>query len=655
MHYFLQDMIGVASATLLSLFLITAAGFGIAELLGRAGILPHQGWKRACWALILGPTLLPAIDALLLRWTGMPGVLLRHVALAIIGARPALEAARRVPLKWWSAVFVCFAAAAWANVDFDWNGRLYQSVIILDGVKHAAVVGSLAQFGVPLHDPFFARPERASYYYYFYLAPALIHWVGRALVDSRAAFAAATFITLLAFPALLVLLGEAAAVIPAGARKRFFKFLVLLCFVSGLDLLAGLWIWFKTGDVVAQLDWWSEEVRWALTSILWVPHHITAIIAVYTGCLLIARSDRATVVPRALLAGLAFATAFGSSLWIAIAAAPILALWWLFDLGKRDSAPFWSLPLSGGAALLLSIPQIIDIYAGRAMTGSPLAWYMRPLGPVRVLPHGIGEWIVHIAITPGGYLMEFGIFGLGAIIFLMRGRLAESRATSIGRLLLVGAPVALLLVTFVRSSVIYNDFGWRAVWFAQLPAMIWTASVLAGTRRQLTSSPLWTATFALGVAALVWDLAGTRLIRPYFFPLFINNHPAVDYDSRGAYAWLDRNVPANVMVQHNPARTGRAFDFGLYTDRQVAVADTEARLFGAADNAVQARLNLLKPIFARPLPAAELRQRAAAAGIGGVLLTAEDPLWRAGGGPPSGWTCQYRTPNACVMLLEKPQ
>ena len=36
MHYFFQDMIGVTAATLLSLLLITSAGFGIAELMGRA-------------------------------------------------------------------------------------------------------------------------------------------------------------------------------------------------------------------------------------------------------------------------------------------------------------------------------------------------------------------------------------------------------------------------------------------------------------------------------------------------------------------------------------------------------------------------------------------------------------------------------------------
>jgi hypothetical protein len=655
MHYFTEDMIGVTAATLISLLLIVVPGFGIAELLGRAGLMPEQGTKRACWALLLGPTLLPAVDALLLRWLGMGGVLVLHVALAAVGIRSALQCARTIPPRWWWAVVGCFAAVAWANVDFDWNGRLYQSVVILDGVKHAAVVGSLATFGAPLHDPFVARPGIAGYYYYFYIAPALIHWIAAPLVDSRAGFAAGTFVTLLAFPAMLMLVGDAAGLIGERARRRYFRAIILLCFVSGLDLLPGLWIWMKTGDMVSQLDWWSEEIRWALTSILWVPHHMTAVVAVYTGCLLVARSERRNQVAHGALAGLAFATAFGSSLWVALAAAPILALWWLYDRTKAGSPPIWALPQSAAAALLVSVPQIADIYTGRTMTGPPLALYMRPLGPIHVLPHTFGQWIVHLAVMPGGYLMEFGIFGLGAIVFLMRGGAAQSRSTSIGRLLLIGAPVALLLVTFVRSAVIYNDFGWRAVWFAQVPAMLWTAAMIAATPKRLVRSPVWTVTFALGLAAVVWDVAGIRLIRPYFFPVFINQHPDVDYDTRGAYAWIDRTVPAGVIVQHNPTDTGRAFDFGLYSDRPVAVADAEARLFGAPDQAVQARLGLLNPIFAQPMPMAELRRRAAAAGVGGVLLTSADPLWHVAGGPPGTWTCQYRTPRSCVMLLEKRQ
>ena len=655
MHYFFEDLTGLAAGTVFALFLIVVPGFGIAELMRRARLISDGKFERTCWGLLAGPALLPAIDALLLRWLAFGSLLLAHLVLAAFAARPAFDILRHVRGRWWLAVLAGWLLVAWANVDVDWNGRLYQPLTILDGVKHAAVVASLAQHGVPLNDPFFARPGIAGYYYYFYLGPALIHWLGRSLIDSRAAFAAGTFTILLAFPAMLVLLAGEAKLIPEGKRAGFIRAILLLCCVSGLDLLPGLWMWIRTGSPLAQLDWWSEEVRWALTSVLWQPHHVAAVIAVFAGCLIVAGSGRQRLILRAAIAGTAFAAAFGCSLWIALAAVPILGMWWLYELAAKNSGLSWTLPLSGVTALALSLPQIRDIVGGRTMTGPPLAFYMRPLGPIRVLPHSVGEWIVHLAVTPGGYAIEFGIFALGAIVFLRRGGLASSQATPLGRLLLVSAPAALLMVTFIRSAVLYNDFGWRAVWFAQVPAMLWTASVLGDQLILLRTSVVWSAAMAFGLGAAAWDVTGIRLIRPYYPLSFVNAHPEVDYDLRGTYRWIEGTLPADLMVQHNPAGAVRAFDFGLYADRNVSVADGEAQLFGSNPAAVRDRIALLRPIFEHPMLASELRRRAVSAGAGGILLTSIDPLWAAKGGPPHDWTCRYRSQHSCVMLLERPR
>jgi len=652
LHYFFQDLTGLAAGTILAILLIVLPGFGIARMAVRAGLIRDDDTNRITWGLLLAVAILPAADALLLRWIGMAGVLVPHLALVSVGARPAFDAMRRIPSRWWLAVLGCWLFTAWTNVDFDWNGRLYQAVIIIDEVKHAAVVAALANHGLPLYDPFYARPGVAGYYYYFYLGPALLHWLARPLVDSREAFAAGTFVTLLAFPALVVRLADEARLIPQNRRARFIAMVLLLCCISGLDLIPGLYIWFKTGDAFAQLDWWSEEVRWALTSILWVPHHIYAIIAVFTGCLIVAATPRDRLLPGVLLGGAAFASAFGCSLWIALAAVPILAAWWAYERVKESPSSPWTMPLGGMVALVLSLPQIGDILAGRTMEGPPLLFYMRPLGPIRVLPHGFTEWIVDLAITPGGFAIEFGLFALGAAIYLKRGGLSASTSTPVGRLLLVSMPIALVMVTFIRSAIIYNDFGWRSVWFAQIPATVWTAALLSGDKIQVRRSRLFQLAFALGLAATVWDVAGLRLIRPYFFARFVNSTPAVDYDSRGAYTWLDTALPAGMIVQHNPNRVRRSFDFGLYSDRRVGVADVEARLFGADDRAVQSRVAMVAPIFKRPMTASELKQRAASAHIGAVLLTSADPLWIADRGPPQNWACRYRSARSCVMLVQ---
>jgi hypothetical protein len=655
MHYFVQDLIGLVAATPLAILLVILPGFGLVRLLSSVGLVPRSGANCACYGLVLGPALLPAADALLLRWLGFPATFLLHVALAAGGCRMAFEAACRLRGRWWLAIAFCWLLAAWANVDFDWDGRLFQPITINDGVEHAAVVAALVRSGVPLHDPFFARPGTAGYYYYFYIGPALIHWIGRPLIDSRMAFAAGTFVTYLAFGGLTFIIADAAALIPSGCRRRFLRMTLLLCCVSGLDLLPGLWILLRTGGAYPQLDWWSEEVRWTLTSVLWVPHHVTALIAVYTGCLVLALNGSGRLLTRAVIAGLAFATAFGCSAWIAVAAFPILLIWWIYERIENGRDGMWALPLAAIAALMLSLPQVADIRAGRTSAGPLLAFYMRPVGPNRVLPHGVWQWIVHLAVTPGGYLIEFGIFALGAIAFVTRGRVAESRGTPIGRLLLVSAPVALLLVTFVRSAILYNDFGWRSIWFAELPALLWTASFLGSRPGLLRKSPLWSTALGLGLAAVVWDITGLRLIRPHLFFNYVNAEPRLDYDVRGAYYWADRNLPRDMLVQHNPVQAYRALDFGLYSDRPVAVADTEARLFGANQNAVARRIADLQPIFEHSMPASEFRRRASAGGTGAVLLTSADPLWRESGGPPRDWRCAYRSADTCIMVVERPR
>jgi hypothetical protein len=155
------------------------------------------------------------------------------------------------------------------------------------------------------------------------------------------------------------------------------------------------------------------------------------------------------------------------------------------------------------------------------------------------------------------------------------------------------------------------------------------------------------------MAAMLWDLAGLRLIRgPLFntFDTYVNARPEVDYDLRGAYRWIDLNLPPRMTVQHNPNVPFRALDFGLYSDRPVPVSDVQARLFGADPAAATARLNLVGPIFSSPLPAAEAQRRAALSGAGAILLTAADPAWRAGG-PPAGWNCLYRSAYTCVALV----
>ncbi|MCZ2935952.1 hypothetical protein NYY85_18970, partial [Acinetobacter baumannii] len=62
----------------------------------------------------------------------------------------------------WLGIVTC------ALIDIDTGTGLYQPVTVIDLVKHASLTRTIVEAGLPPLDPFFARPERAGYYYFFY-------------------------------------------------------------------------------------------------------------------------------------------------------------------------------------------------------------------------------------------------------------------------------------------------------------------------------------------------------------------------------------------------------------------------------------------------------------------------------------------------------
>jgi hypothetical protein len=651
LHFFAEDLLAYVLATAAAVALLLLPGFGIHRL-ATAG-RPSDD-DSVAWSLVLGTICLPAIDALLIRFLGLGPAFLLHAILALVGFGAALRLARSIPLWAIGAILAFWLIVGGASIDVDWNGRLLQSLISIDTVKHAAVINAIAHDGLPLRDPFFARPGPSSYYYYFYLGPALIHGILGEMVNARAAFMAASFTTGFAFVAMLWLLARRARLIPQGAERRFLRLLVLLCALTGLDLLVGLFLGWTTGIVIPQLDRWEEELRWILTSILWVPHHLTAVIALFAGAIMIDTANAQRSKVPLLLASLAFATMFGASVWIALVAVPALLLWWLSGLRRPDAAPLWMFAASAALALIVVAPQVVDLVGGRSVDGSPFGLSIRAFGPPGPLI-GFGDAALRLMLLPVGVGLEFGVFALGALLFATTGQARKSWDHSIGRLLILGAAVGLLASVFIRSTLINNDFGWRVIWLAQIPALLWTASIWAGGRVPPRLRRVFVGLVVVGLLGTAWDLAGLRFFhgalvngRPFSFA---NQYPRVDLEQRAAYQWAAGHLPRDAIVQHNPVRFKRALDFGLYGHGRVAVADVDARLFGAPQTGVIERVRLIAPLFLRPIPQSEAVRRLQLAGVDYLMTTSLDPVWGAARNPPPGWTCVYRTPHVCIARV----
>ena len=206
-------------------------------------------------------------------------------------------------------------------------------------VKHAAVVEQIAREGIPFSDPFFARTGIAGYYHYFYAWPAAIRWIAGPAVSATMAFGGAAFWTGIGMVALLWRILADAAFIRPGRSQRVLLLAALPCFVAGADLLFMLLRYLVVHRIEPELDSWNTEIRTLSTSLLWVPHHVAAMMAAWTGMLLAARTPRQNRSSRFWLSvavGAAFATMFGESVWIALTIAPLLAGWAIFRLTRQD-------------------------------------------------------------------------------------------------------------------------------------------------------------------------------------------------------------------------------------------------------------------------------------------------------------------------------
>lgn len=644
----LDDLLGLAAATVLTPLVGWLPGFALLRLFERRGFDAGSMWSRCGWAGLLAVCLLPAADAVLVRFAGLGAVAIGHLLLAA-AALPDLiarvRAAPRVLPRLLLVVPLWWAIVAFDSVDVVIGQALYQSQQVFDTVKHAAVIESIDQAGLPLRDPFFARSSPSGYYYYYYLLPAMVRRIGGALVDGRMAFAAAAFWTGLLVPAALWRIARDAELVRPGSGRRLFAVLVGLCFVSSAELLVVLVRMISTGDLEPEV----ASGRFALSTTLWVPHHLSAVIAALTGALLLERARRAEArlaTMLAVAAGVAWATTFGLSTWIAVAAVPILALWQIAVVRDDRRALGWLVVATGVAAAASSL-QILDLFVGRAQEGVPLAFQIREARWLAFDGTTRGA-AIRLALLPLYYLIEFGVFAAGAAWFFAR-RHARPRRNAVATLLIIAAVTALIEAGFVRSTVLNNDFGWRSIWFAQLPAMIWTGVMLAGLRSPAAMPARVAVLLGIGILAVGWDVVGVRVIRAPLFPADptgVNAAPAIDRQLRLAYHWANAHLPRQAVLQANPAIDRRAFDFGLYGHHRTAVADREATLFGASRANVAGRIARLRSVFEQPLGPAEIVARARAEGIDALVLTTRDRAWARRGGP--GLPCLYRDTSVCI-------
>ena len=636
------EVAALATATIVLLAMLCLPGAAIAARAGWFGAAtPGARWGIA---LLYGTATLPALLSVVGRLLGLHVAAMLLLTLMLLGSIAAWRIGR--PQRWVMAgLGLAMTVAALELTDVSWGGALYHSMLVLDLVKHLATINALVSWDLPLADPFVARPQPAGYYYFFYTLPAIPVMLTEHLIDARAAFGGAMVAVAASVAALVALVWRRMAFDAPAGRATPLLLALLLC--GSLDILPVGLIGLATGRLPINPEQWNEQVTPWLISLLWVPHHVMAVVAGVFALLLVAEGGGWK---RLASASFGFASCAGASVWVGITVALTALVWMAWLATRREFGAVRCLVGAGLTAALLLSPLALDLLAGRSDASFPIALTIREFRPVNwfVAPGGV-NYLLRLVLLPANYLIALGLFLVGSVAYWRRGPAIVGSDT--GRILVCGTVAGLLLGTFTRATILANDLGWRAMLLPQLAATIWTAAAILhgiNMRRSLLSQlAQWPAgmgvLLVMGLTANAYELVTLRAY-PLAAPRLIYGLPRsvtaeTDHDLRIAYDWANAHIPREAVLQHNPIRDPRVYDFGLYSLNRVAVADREAELFGASKAEVEHRLVAIAPIFSRPLPDETVQTIAWDSGIDVLVVTADDAIWST----PNTWVQTAKT------------
>ena len=329
-----------------------------------------------------------------------------------------------------------------------------------------------------------------------------------------------------------------------------------------------------------------------------VPHNIAALISGLIGFLLLwsehdkARSRQRTIV--GFMAGVAFSSLIGCSVYVAMIFAIFLGLWTIWLVYKSGVVANFSYLIAAAVTCLLVAPHLSNI-AGNSSGTHFLAFSVRHFNPVEdfAISHSLTNFsliALRLLTLPIQYFLELGTFFLGSVLYLARLR-KKQPLTDSDRALLLLTGVSLLIVTFIKSRVVgTNDLGWRGFLPLQFVLLLWTSEMLTtllkekpssygSPNRRLLLSIMFTA-LTVGITGTTYDFFILRFQGALSdigvgSPLFVQSTHLGQLTSgvRDGYEKASVVLPAAALIQANPNWEQYDFFFGLYAHHPTAAFD----------------------------------------------------------------------------------
>ena len=455
---------------LFRLYAATALGISIAP------ILMYLCWRlgslRMVWALYI--IFWGAFAALLaLRKVRLQDLIPPRTELLLAAGWIVLAGLMVLDLRTGGGVYI-----NWASIDHSFRTSLIQAI------RHTTTL--------PTSNPFFypGHPVPFRYHYFWFMLAAFVEAVGGGFIGARDALFASIAWSGLAMVATVALFlpNDAKTTFAAWRRKSWIA--AGLMSITGLDLIpvALLTLVFSAprgrfyipyGDFE---NWNSDgQVTSWLGSFVWVPNHVGGLVCGCTALLLLLwawrSSDRRSRICGAILAGLAFASAAGCSIYVVFVFVVALAGLFAAALLKKNRGRLTILALTGVTAFVAALPYLQELRA--AVGGTPFA-VLRPrtFGPAFWFLHQTPSTLnltgiaVMLLCLPLNYALELGFFAAIGLYKWKKMRAAD--AGEIDRVFLFLLVSGLFIGSFLASVALpHNDLGWRAMLVPQFILLLW--------------------------------------------------------------------------------------------------------------------------------------------------------------------------------------
>ena len=674
-NFMLADLGGIlVSSCVFPLFLLPP-GYVLGWLADLFGFRRRRPVARLLLSLVLSISVSPILIYLIHRSLGLQAVWSAYgavwIACAAILIRERRTRVTPIPkaCDWitFTVVSTWLAIVALSLVDVQYGDRVFFSFALnVDYTKHIAVTGALARTGIPPVNPSFHPGYRLElfYYYFWFMICSLVDRCGGALVTARSAVLGGTLWSGLGLTAAVALaVRRPRSGSDAGEARFRVKTAMILLLVSGLDLLPVLAraIPFlltsgRLGFLYPSVEWWNTQITGWVATALWVPHHLAAFVACWTGfgilqaARLMAEKHRRSVA--VFCAGCAFASAAGMSVWVAFTFAVFLVLWLALCLVKRWQRDAVLVAAAGVVALVLILPFLRDLHRSKLLIQDPVTVEVRRFEPAEKavkrfhMDDDPTRALVNLILLPVNYFLELGFVGVAGILYWRQRRTQGIGLDQQDYAHITMLATSFLVCSFLRSTVKFNDLGIRGWLFGQFVLLLWAVELVASARRSLLkSAPDNSRPRGMGVAGIrtlallaflgfgttVCDLVLLR-VRPFY--LYGRQGGEQTFKARRAYDWIEKSLPGETMVQHNPhvavdpLKLGIEVFHGVYCSHPTAAADlVNGTLYGIPHLLFLPVFADLTRLFMSDSDFAAVEAICRKYGIGALVVKGSDPIW----------------------------